>query len=165
MKTSGYDGEIDLVKAEVYSENDETTLASVSYTNGGFTLKLPESVSDKYLDNFVKDYLGDDYEGITVSNPNVKVCEVNLEAYESGSDNRIGSFYHKTEDWEGDLYYVEADLSITGSSTDEYGDTSKFSNFHLKKGWNIIYFKHIGYIYEWTTQVPEGAKWHFYYSK
>jgi hypothetical protein len=171
-----YGRKIETVKAEAYSESDDEyiTLASAPYTNGGFTLKLPESLNDKFLYNFADDYLDDDYEGITLSNPNVKGCEVDLTAYESDDD--IGSFYHRTEnsEWNGELYYVEADLSITGFHTDEYGTSkysTKFSNFYLKKGWNIMYFKHTekrnssgefeSEEREFTTQVPEGAKWHF----
>jgi hypothetical protein len=167
---ASYNSKIDLViKAIAYSEgnpDDEITLASAPYANGGFTLKLPESVNDKCLYNLKAADDVKDYEGITISNPNVKGCKVFLCAYESG-DSEWWNVDHKNSEWIGRLYYVEADLSITGSHIDKYYST-KYSNFHLKKGWNIVYFKYIEKNAresesEYTTQVPSGAKWFFWW--
>jgi hypothetical protein len=168
---ASYNGKIDVVKAEIYSESSSNyiTLASTTYENGGFTLDLPESVSAQYLEGL--DVEEDVPEGLTVSNLNVKTGWVDLDAYKSNSET--GYFYHGTGDWEGGLVYFDSDCNMTGSytDTDTYSEityTDKyFYNVHGKKGWNIMYYKETkkgdySYEEEITTQVPAGAKWYFY---
>ncbi|MDR2026337.1 MAG: hypothetical protein LBQ01_02105 [Prevotellaceae bacterium] len=156
-----YNSLIDAVKLEI----DDVALTSADYTNGGFTITLPESLNNWYLESF-----GYIPSGITVSDSRVKVGYAYLEAYKSNSN--VGLFYRGTEEWEGELMYVDGDLSITGAYTDTeeysgvtYMATEKY-NMHLKKGWNIIYGKVTesgnSYTVDITTTVPSGAKWYFY---
>jgi hypothetical protein len=153
-------GRIDLVKAEVRvdSENgswDVYILASAPYSNGGFTLELPANPDARYLESLkdlLEDLLEDMPAGITLSDANAKMMEVELNAYRSGKE--AGWFYHGTaggfgiaDRW-GGLMYADRDVSITGSG----------NNLHLKRGWNIIYAKKTEGM---TTTVPTSAKWYF----
>ncbi|MDR2621645.1 MAG: hypothetical protein LBC48_03575 [Dysgonamonadaceae bacterium] len=170
---NNYNDKIDTVKIRAWDENTSSykTLASTDYSNGGFTLQLPATVSDHYL----YELFGDDEipEGVSVSNLDVKTLDEEIGAYQSDSEYSIGEFYHGTKDWYGMLIYVDGDVNVTGSFTeteyDEYDDktyTEKIKyNVHLKKGWNIAYAKETekGTLreYEVSSQVPSGAKWYF----
>jgi hypothetical protein len=174
------DGKVYVVKAEVEYENSngrEVTYvaANTNYINGGFTLKLPENVSDAYLTSLSSDefYFPD---GITVSNRNVKIGtydndydHATLAAYDM-SNNMVGRFDHCTANSWSVLLYANGDVSITGSYTKNYtnweGITYTYtfiSNIHLKKGWNMLYEKQTkngnNTTYESTTTAPSDAEW------
>jgi hypothetical protein len=172
---SSYNSKIDVVKAEIIVEDDDIEV-SAPYSNGGFTLKLPEPISDVNLEAAFEDE--DDYpEGVTVSNRNVKVAYLDeIEGYKS--NNYIGDFYNESSDgWELEYIYSNGNVSVTGAGTEEYeydyngdGEYEKERykyNMHLAKGWNIVYFKYIekennNYEYEVTTQAPASTiKWYF----
>ncbi|MDR1340600.1 MAG: hypothetical protein LBK58_11195 [Prevotellaceae bacterium] len=168
---ASYNSKIDLVEAVTYSNDDKLiTLASAPYTNGGFTLNLPASLGAQYLEPLFdeEDEIPD---GVTVSNPNVKTGEAILDAYKS--DSYVGSFYHGNGDWEGELIYVDGDVSISGSGTETwtYGEGTEYEetytntyryNCNLRKGWNIMYEKRTEKdSYEYTTQAPANVKWYF----
>jgi hypothetical protein len=149
-----YNGKIDIVKAEILSGTGASgiTLASASYGNGGFTLNLPANVDAQYLSD-ADELLPP---GLTISNPNVKACVVGLNAYKSGSQTRTGFFYTEIEGWEGEeLIYADGNVNVTGSHSAADGEISDF-NLHLRKGWNMMYFKGDNI----STQVPAGAKWY-----
>ncbi|MDR1199709.1 MAG: hypothetical protein LBK94_11990 [Prevotellaceae bacterium] len=158
---ASYSEIIDTVKAEVEDYyGSDAIIARAPYTNGGFTLTLPASLSAQYLS--AADYIP---QGITVSNPNVKGGSVGLYAYKSGFE--AGEFYYGTNNCMGQLIYVDGDVIITGSSTVTYGATFTIKiNVHLKEGWNMVYAKltpkaNDSYETELTIKVPAGAKWHF----
>ncbi|MDR2287162.1 MAG: Ig-like domain-containing protein [Prevotellaceae bacterium] len=178
---SSFNGEVDTVKAEIeYIKSngrwDDYMLASAPYSNGGFTLKLPKEVSDLYLNALSEGEIPD---SITVSNRNVKIGQVFLNAYES--NYQVGNFYHGTADWEGFLIYANGNVSVTGSNTyteindfdgdgvpDETYTYTEKDNVHLKKGWNMVYTRETEkenntYEYEMTTTAPSDAKWYFYF--
>jgi hypothetical protein len=161
---SDYNGEINLVKALIVTgerRNPQTghyewtghEVGSSSYSNGGFTLKLLESVDDRYLQPGTDELP----EGLTISNPDVKIGFVTIVAYdESGAE--IGSFELYSEDYEGILLYADGNVSVTGSSA--YDDERTY-NLQLKKGWNTVYV--VGDD-EATTQTPSRLKWYFDYN-
>jgi hypothetical protein len=178
---SSLNGKIDAVKAKIDYEKsnggwDEYIAASAPYSNGGFTLQLPETVSDTYLGAFDTDEIPD---GVTVSNLNAKIGWGYIEAYKE--DENVGYFYLGTgttdADWEGELIYSNGDVNITGTETDVYSwesdgetytetETNKYS-MYLKNGWNIVYEKwtekgNNTEEYELTTTAPSGAKWYYY---
>jgi hypothetical protein len=150
-------GKIDEVKGEVYDYDMDHIyiVTNAPYRNGGFTLELPGNPDAQLLDPFE-----DLPASLTVSDANVKTMVVFLNAYKSG--NSVGRFYHGTADWKGDImWYVDRDVSITGTNTDDEGTTYKY-NVHLKQGWNIMYYmEKENNTVECTTTVPAGAKWHF----
>jgi hypothetical protein len=175
---SSLNGKIDNVKLEIGYELLSSygwgyyEVASAPYSNGGFTLNLSETVDDTYLEAFDTDDLDD---GVKVSNPNVKTGYAEIEAYKA--DYSTGCFYHGTNDWESELMYANGDVSVTGSYTDtetwedSVGGTitetlTEKCNIHLKKGWNIMYYKgtekgNNTYEVETTTTAPSGAKWYY----
>jgi hypothetical protein len=169
---ASFNEKIDSVKMEIYFESNdsknEITLAKAAYANGKFSINLPENVDAQYLEIIEFEEEGIP-QGLTVSNPNAKIGSISLNAYKSNSD--IGYFYHGTEDWQGELVYSDSDVSVTGSHTETYDEgtyTYKDTyNVYLKEGWNMMYSKFTSkennsYEYEYTTQVPAGAKWYFY---
>jgi hypothetical protein len=160
---ASYSTKIDVV--QVKTENSENVFTSVPYNNGRFTLTLPVSVSDEYFFNLL--VILSLYEGLTVSNPNAKGCEVYLDTYKS--DANTGYLYPKIGDWTGKLIYMDGDLSVSGSitGTDKGATVTDKYNYHLKKGWNMVYVKETVkandlYEVEHTTQAPEGVKWYFH---
>ncbi|MDR1154132.1 MAG: hypothetical protein LBL04_05425 [Bacteroidales bacterium] len=167
---TSYNDQIDLVKAEIEldDENDIITLVSAPYTGGGFTITLPVSVSDRYLVS-IDDEISTDVT-VTVSDPQVKVCMVSLEAYKS--EINTGYFYHGVGKWVGEVMYVDRNVTITGSytETETYGETTLTYTYkydmHLSRGWNMVYDRMTeegrSFEYEMTTQVPAEAKWVFY---
>jgi hypothetical protein len=175
---NGSNIDLDEVKAEIGYETDlsriATEIASSEYRNGKFRLKLPATVSDKYIVE-----LGEMPDGVTVTNPDVKGGGISIEAYKSGENT--GAFYYAANTLAsyciGELLYVNRDVNITGATTvtEEtyepyegimytYNWTEKY-DLHLKTGWNWIYLKetdkgNAGEV-EATTQAPSGLKWYY----
>ncbi|MDR0385987.1 MAG: hypothetical protein LBH60_07910, partial [Prevotellaceae bacterium] len=167
---ASHNSKIDLVKAEIWygDEWTEYTVATAPYSNGKFTLNLPASVDAKYLDAVTNELS----EGVTVSNRSAKIAVVEgLAAYKS--DNHVGDIYYTTGNREGDwwatLIYADADVSVTGTSTQTYDDGAVYTyktkyNVHLKRGWNMVYnretAKNEG---EVTSTATAGLKWYVDY--
>jgi hypothetical protein len=156
---NSYNDKIDTVKACQEGDPIESVYVSSAYGNGGFTIKLPETVDDAYLS--VSDYEGS---GITVSNPGVKGTDAFLYAYKSGKVTGCFEYGNIPDNYYGWLTYVDGNVSITGTETDEYGTVNY--NLNLKKGWNIVYWHEVSingkYLEEATTQAPSGMKWYYY---
>jgi hypothetical protein len=158
---SSYNETIDNVKVVIEAANNYE-VTSASYSDGGFVLELPASVSDQYLESIESSFDNDIPAGITISNSGVKTATAYILAYKA--DKSTGTFYCGASGWTGFLLYADADVSITGTYTDEYGVGHNINN-HLIKGWNIVYVKSTNeatgmYYYE-TTQAPSGARWYF----
>ena len=150
-------------------------MSDADYDNGEFTLKLPESVGNKYLKPFFADE-DDIPDELTISNLDAKIGATYLLASES--NEFAGLFYYATgtysSAWIGGLVYVNSDLSVTGSFIGEIytfdddgniidinGDCPLTYNVNVKKGWNIVYEKTTEDEYEMTTIAPSGLKWYF----
>jgi hypothetical protein len=175
---NGLSFDVDFIRLEIgYDKgNDDWDVyvaANAPYVNGGFRLKLPANVNDRYL--FPIDEEGYFPAGITVSHRNVKISMwddgQNLYAYKA--NNCVGDIRHGIGDWGSSQVYANGDVSITGTSTNTdtnwdditFVDTFIF-NVHLKKGWNILYMREMSkgnnqYVYEVTTPPPSGADWYF----
>jgi hypothetical protein len=161
---NSYNEEIDEVKVLFGLSSSSPVVTSSTYNNGGFTLNLPETVSETYLEPY-----GKLREGIKASNPDVKRQGAYIYAYKSG---RKLSYFHYgtfgtsgTSGWKGNLIYVDGDVSLTGTATESSGSVQKW-NMHLKKGWNVWYLKgsSLGngkFLNEWTTKAPADAKWYY----
>jgi hypothetical protein len=152
---NSYNGEIDTVKVVIEIEiEDGVVVYSAPYTNGGFTLNLPESVDNKYLEKIGEEMSG----GFNVSNANVKGCAAILAAYKSGSV--VGSFYHGTKIFPGALMYVDDALTVTGSQDEGEGMAITY-NLSLKKGWNMVYPRLTETLIEISAIASKDAKWYF----
>jgi hypothetical protein len=164
---SNYNSQIDSVRMTLGS--GEIMVCNAKYDNGKFILNLPVDVPnpDKVLEALPSRY--SNLEGLTVSDPSVKIGYPQLYAYKDG--NVVGKFYNKTDVWDGELVYVNGDVSVTGTATEsktESDGTTYKDNYiysvYAKKGWNIFYHKEIEitkteYTSEFTTQTPAGVKW------
>ena len=140
-----------------------------------FTIDLSKAVPDQYLEPYDDEF--DD--GIRISNPNVGANSAWLYAYSGSGSSPTGAFFHGTGggdgEWKGGLIYVNEDVTITGSGSDEDtwdGYTEKINykySINWKKGWNILYCKNSSkttgkvteYWDEFTSQAPAGAVWFF----
>ena len=136
--------------------------ASCKYANGGFKLNLPETVA-AYSLRGIADVLPLYYLDGTISNPEAKMTETRIRAYDK-NNNYIGDLY--CEDYYHDdnscIYvYVDRNVTIKGYSYDyplEY-------NCYFTKGWNILYISYSNYSSVLlTTQKPSGMDYKWYYS-
>jgi hypothetical protein len=164
-----FNDKVSIVKATIDSADTEVDIASAPYSDGGFTLKLPETLSDSYLEEIEYHSL----DGITISDPKVKTATVyELDAYMS--DDNVGYFYFASStNLVCQHTYSNGDVSITGVGTEEYKDDERYKNtykynVHLKKGWNRIYVNktetaNYEYEYEIITKAPSmRPKWYFH---
>ena len=165
--------QIKTVKAIVFWESgnnyESEAIAQAPYLNNGFTLELPATLQDKYLETIDTD----DLEGIFVSDKNFKSCFLeDLRGY-NGDDNVIGYFYleEDNENWEHYTSWIYVDRNVTIKG--EVVDDEEQGNFDLtlKKGWNIVYESYIemenGIVMDSFTissKKPSGVyfTWNFY---
>jgi len=140
------------------------------YSNGGFTINLPQTIDDKYLVRideavFITDWNDDYFDGddIKISNRNVKTLQIwNFEGYDSQGDWVDNFLYIKEGEFlwwtRAFFWYVDRDVTITGTADGYYeGDTW---NVSLKKGWNIVYRINNDHQHEYTTKPVDGMKWY-----
>jgi hypothetical protein len=78
----------------------------------------------------------------------------------------VGSFYYESKTCDAYYTYVDRNVTIKGSFTDELDDETYICNVSLVKGWNIVYEieskKDDVYTYTSTTSNPGGLSWVFY---
>jgi hypothetical protein len=144
-------------------------VASGDFVNGGFTLKLPETVPASELASMVED--GEYPEGITVNPATAKIASIGLIiAYKDGK--QVGRFkYTDGGNWEAFFSYADRDVTVKGSSTStntEEGWTNDLTyDVSLTKGWNVIYIYNKNNAskksstLEATSTKPAGLKWVF----
>ncbi|MDR0560590.1 MAG: 2-hydroxyacyl-CoA dehydratase family protein [Prevotellaceae bacterium] len=170
---NSYNEKIDTIVARIFNEDTPCDLAKAAYKNGGFTLKLPATVDDKYLVADFKRFT----DGVKVSDPNAKLCQFEvLRVFKSGEELQ-GRFFHiysseKTKTMV-EYIYTDRDLSVTGGYTEEreiYIGNGNFEkviydntfNVNLKKGWNITYLTQTetatGVTQTITSKAPENVK-------
>lgn len=154
------------VKAMVYYEGEgdvggESIIAECDYSNGGFTLTLPENVDAKYLET-LSNYEFED--GISISDKNVKTCSIDIYGY-NAAGAEAGTFWYESKTCEAGFMYVDRNVTVTGSHTYSDGEKEVY-NMSLVKGWNIVYMteteKDDVYTYTATTSNPGGLSWVFY---
>jgi len=186
---NGSNYSFDNVKAVLYYGNNyEYVVNEANYTNGGFTIKLPATIDNKYLLPVVDvDEEDQSSNWATVSDNTAVGNGINFEGYES--DSYMGDFYYGTASQnqtstsisiysaEGTYLYVDKDVTITGSATEtEVTDgitvnIKSTANAALKKGWNIVYYTisisangndgTASGTLSITTQDPGGLKWYY----
>ena len=130
--------EIVSVKAVLYDENtdEEVVLATSPYQNNGFklTLKTPPASCMYGIDEEIEP-------GVVVSDPNAKVCNVEIAAFDN-ADEEMGGFYYwgaNTRTFvEANYLYADRNFTIKGKIMDEDEYLGDY-NCSFKKGWNIIY--------------------------
>jgi len=179
-----YNSTVKVVKAMAYTSfNQGIVIGTGTYSNSSFTIELPTTVDEQYLELILPNFGLGDNEGIKVSNPNVKTCSIDIYGFDklnSPYGNQIVTFEYNTQlpSWTsnkddrfhtyGEIIYVNGDVTITGSYYDS--DNTHF-NIFLKKGWNIMYLEteevYNGNSYEKeifhiTNNAPNNMKWWAY---
>jgi len=156
---SAYNSQVNVVKLLIdmsFSEDGGkiTNLRGVPLTNdnfsdGGFSVKMPETVSNQHLRK-----LSETFSGSNISDNDAKgVWNGKFVGYDS-SDDYVGGFYCEVAGKENIrffLFYVDRDVTITGSSAESTFDCT------LKKGWNWLYM--INNLF--TTKEQGTMKWYF----
>ena len=152
--------QIKTVKALVYwgDYDNEDAIAQAPYTNNGFTLELPKTLSAKYLFLISEDAPS----GITISDKNVKIYVLeDISGYDK-DDDEIGYFYLEEEKGDNEYYtswiYSDRDVTIKGQD-----DGDKY-NLQLKKGWNVVYDSYTDNGFSLMSEKPSGVNysWNFY---
>jgi hypothetical protein len=148
-----YNAQIDSVKLIIIRGDIRYEIASAKYANGGFTLNLPATVSDQYLQTSLFSKAMD----MTVSDDNAQANFFTISAYKDGKV--VGSFSQFC-DFDGyrtttEFIYVDRNVTLTSASN---------LNISLKKGWNKMYLKEeseSGKDIAYTIIEPSGLKWYF----
>jgi len=138
-------------------------LATVKYENGILELNFPDTIPDEYLgEYFWYNATNTIPNGITISDPRVKVGIISILAYNKIGE-LIGGFGLHSGDWWFALYlYADRDFTIKGQS-----------NFGLEydcsfvKGWNVRYYDPTknNYRGKYTTQKPLSEEFEWLYSE
>ena len=167
-----YNAQVVEVLLSRYYQDEIVAVATADFVNGGFSLELPKTVDEKYLEGL--EGTGEEFR---VSNKNVKIAlDFNIRgitvtgAYINFVFGKVdGNTVTREVFW-----YADGDLSITGSTffsyelhEDVFERTTSFSA-SLKKGWNILYItekrERINNVETTTTNIatkdPGGLKWY-----
>jgi len=155
---NGSDYNFDNVKAVMYygDSGDEYVVGQSKYTNGSFTIGLPETIDKMYLSPIIStDDEGVSPDWVTISDTTVMGNGISIEGYQSG--NYMGDFYYGSVTQnstllsfsmsmiEGAFVYVEKDITMKGSTTETVDfegisvPMNGSANVSLKKGWNILF--------------------------
>jgi len=129
-----------------FNELYDRVIETVEFVNGGFTINLPETVSDEYLQRF-----SDEHPNSKVSDPDAKVTEVVFFAC-----NNEGIFvdilkygnYKINRQLGSRFWYSDRDFTFKH----EY----RSSSCSLKRGWNIEYWRKV------NKKEIDGMTWYFY---
>ena len=164
-----YNDEIAIVKVIIYYHDDDKNfdfmyvIASGKYENGGFKLNLPETVPEKCLLSFNKEYIGG-----TMSDPETKITTAYMKAYDS-QERYIGDFYCENYNIYSRINYIYVDRNVTVKGRDYiYKSSLKYTieyDCSFIKGWNIIYTVWSNadkWLY--TTKKPSVANYKWYYN-
>jgi len=140
--------------ANIYSDGTENyfkgvEIATGSYSNGGFTLNLPETMNNQYL-NKIDDEL-DLGAGLTFSDANAKITAIIIQGYNSAG-KAIGWFEYSSSNIEGVICYVDRDVNVIGANEDFR------VNIRFKRGWNLLYFEKKAN--KVTTQTQYAMRWY-----
>ena len=154
-----YNGQIVTVKFMVEIGDNDVAIATGNWSNGGFTIDLPETVEANHLrtlDRFAP--------SVTVSNNNAKGVFWTFIGGFDVDDRRVDYFYNIKGDNNSTTWveyiYVDMDVNITGTFSDD--EETRVYSLSLKKGWNITYrtwIRGTG-VTERSSTAVSGLKWH-----
>jgi len=101
-------------------------IATANFINGGFTMKLPETVSDEFLRKFNNKYG-------KVDNPNAGIACVTFFKSYNTEGIHVGYFDYLSNKkywYPANFWYTDSDVTLT---------SGRGSYLSLKRGWNIQY--------------------------
>ena len=148
------DPAIKKVEASIIGE----TIATGSYSNGGFTITLPERLNSSVCDKITEST----FEGATFSDKNAMIAKIMTFDCYDGTGKFAGDLWYQTDEtMESDFAsFVYTDRNVTVNGKHLYYST-EYNNLILKKGWNIVYSKQTaqGKSVE-SNQEISGLKWY-----
>ena len=151
---SNYNSLIKSVKAiSRYGDDGENEYVHVqgSYSNGSFTLTLPQTVNNLYLWNIEKEF-----QSAEINNKSANIMILRQFFCYNSNDEFVGWIYQQKEATSSHIrliyIYVDRDVTVSGS----------IYNMTLKKGWNKVYDTYSsGTNTGCTTEEVSGLKWYF----
>jgi hypothetical protein len=112
-----------VAKVKALVAGTSTPIAECDYSNGGFTLTLPETVDAERLGT-----MGDEFPSeISVSDKNAKGCELMTVGY-NVNGGEAGTFWYESKTCDAYYTYTDRNVTVKGSFTDEYDDDKLLSN-------------------------------------
>jgi len=133
------------------------------WSNGGFTITLPETLDDKFFESDGHGLL-EDFPSASISDKNIRLAfvgdEVTLDVLNDNGDF-IGFLFWGNSDVWARFVYADRDAIITGrESFESYTFTV---NMSLKRGWNVVYYINLGGRNEiMTTEPVSNLRWYFH---
>ena len=151
-----------------YNEPIAHIVATGNYSNGGFTVKLPQTPDKPLAFLDVQSY---EAKGIKISNRNAKGLYFGLILGYDNNGKDVGYYFvhgrvNNVNSFTRVLYYYfDRDISITGSHFDTETNFEESYDAFMTEGWNKVYVtKSISANgitrHEYTTQEPGGLKWY-----
>ena len=130
-------GDFDVVKVGLWGSVSGNVFASANCVDGSFVIELPAQVDGRLLLDPQMEFYG-----LDVSDKKARIRNVQIMGFKTGSPEgspiRVTSSHIGLAHAGAELYYVDRDVTITGSAT-AYGRTVVYEQCDLKKGWNFIY--------------------------
>ncbi|MDR0371519.1 MAG: BACON domain-containing protein [Prevotellaceae bacterium] len=157
-----YNEIIDYVAAiSYYTENKGIEVGRAPYENGGFTLKLDPEPGGLSTFDF-------DANKLEISDVKAKGITLKMEGFKSKT--YVGDFFmENVYGYSGRYYYMDRDVSITGSYSESVAIYTINNSYDLnfKKGWNIVYEQVVTNLDKgvitmiFTTQPQNEMRWYF----
>lgn len=162
-----------VLKAVVYDDDDDLVLAECNVAaNGSFSLQLPETVPNAYLEGF-----GDlEDSDITISNPNAKVGSIYLELYDGDDEYVDDVYYASISITETAISLLQAmptycNAAVTATGTTKFDDEDEEDipmtvSLSFAKGWGwTVLNLNVNLANEtasasMTTKLPNGMRWY-----
>jgi hypothetical protein len=165
-----------------FSEDDRISLAYGNFSNGRFTITLPQTMDARYLED-ISDFSFIDAGKLpdNISNRNARLGTFwNLIGISSSSgafswddwvtEVKYGKL-HDDGDWLSTwvrFVYSDSNVTITGSHTERgtsWEETYSY-DLSLKRGWNRIYctykYESGSELYSFSSKSVSGLRWYFF---
>jgi len=114
-----------------YFLNNE--IASAEFKNGGFKLNFPETLPNEYLGSMYELFNIFSYEGITVSDRQVKTGDISIYAYDNAG-NYVGNFKFVSDGWYTQFMFADRSFTVKGNL-----QSGSVEDCSYHKGLNIEY--------------------------
>jgi len=168
---NNYDDLINKVAITLWSDDRDHTIATGTWSNGAFTITLPETINAEFLSSFFDISLPQDF---YISDASARwMGDGVIRAYDE-QQRQIGILSNRSVDnafWSG-LVYVDRDITARGTLPSSFYDNDggvasyQIWNFQHRAGWNRVYFteKREGRIDLYVSSEPiSGLLWFFDY--
>jgi len=164
---NNYNDLISNVVATLWVNDRNHTIATGTWSNGGFTITLPQTINTALLLPIFYDVP----QGLNVSNRAARLQGVSIRAHDEQQRER-GSVVYGTADRSSQMGLLYADRDVTITGTEPLFDATDGGqvpngrytiwNLQLRTGWNRVYIiaksEQVEYI---STESISGLRWYF----